>query len=215
MGVFMRELQNFDVLLYKYCNTLGRIISSFDGTDYCHCSLYYNGKIVEVLANGIKESNIESIFKRQIDVFRHNDINKNKTRLESSVNKYINSKASFAYEQMAILVVLTFIRKFQSRRLSDKLANGLENILEEIKNDTVEALICSEFIYRCFRESGCEVYIRDLNFDKHSIRNLQSIMQIDKENVEADFITPGDLSKSKSFIKLGEIKIENGEPGIV
>lgn len=152
------KLQEGDIFLYHGISWISKAIRFFDGTDYNHASIYTGNNIVcEALDNGIIKQYINDSINNSefVIIKRLNNKPEDMTPVQNIISKYEGKR--YAYEQLLLLALICIFRRVNVNlavtRFITKLLEIAASILVEMMNAGKEALICSEFVYRCYDEA--------------------------------------------------------------
>lgn len=157
-----------DVFLYCKTDIVADMIKAFDGSEYSHAGIYYDGGVLEAIDKGVKKRSIEESIKntKSVDVFRFTSLDGHETiggasypaqPLIDCIKKYEDIGERYAYEQIILLAFLATTRKVNVPIASWILRTFLDNamsILSKIIAAGKEPMICSELVYRCFEGAG-------------------------------------------------------------
>lgn len=161
LSLFISRLRQGDIIFHHAHDSLSSLIQTLDNSNYNHCSIYdKDGYIYESVKEGVVRKKIsESIIQQKtysITNFRVYEMSRvNSEKLIEIINKKYLGKY-FAKTQIVFLA-LVFLRKklmnvtrsnFKVAIFIVRLFNFIFRFLD-FKNNS---LICSELIYRVFRE---------------------------------------------------------------
>jgi hypothetical protein len=156
--ISVENLNQGDILLYHGKSWISKAIRFFDGTDYNHVSIYMGNHIVaEALENGIITQRIDDSIKNSEYVIakRLNNCPQNMDPVMDIVLRYKGKR--YAYEQLLLLAFICIFRKvnlnYAVARFIKKLLEIAASLLVEFMNADKQALICSEFVFRCYDEA--------------------------------------------------------------
>lgn len=163
-----------DVFLYKGTGWISELIKKFDGTAYSHAAIYLNGQapnpdktVVEALPAGVTDSRLSDT-RASCDgilVRRYCDTGVSLDPVIAKARDYLAQHGRYAYEQDLLLAFLGLSRQLTHkasfgwllRAILDRAANFLLHLVP--LHDTKEAMICSELVYRCYKEAGVPIII--------------------------------------------------------
>lgn len=162
------DLKVGDVFLYCKTDLVADMIKAFDGSEYSHAGIYYDGGVLEAIDEGVKKRSIKESVKKAkyVDVFRFTSLDGHETiggdsypaqPLINCMKEYEDIGERYAYEQIILLAFLATIRKVKVPIASWILRTFLDNamsILSKIMAAGKEPMICSELVYRCFDGAG-------------------------------------------------------------
>jgi len=156
--ISVENLNQGDILLYHGKSWISKAIRFFDGTDYNHVSIYMGDHIVaEALENGIITQRIDESIKNSeyVSAKRLHNCPLNMDPVMNIVSRYEGKR--YAYEQLLLLAFICIFRKvnlnFAIVRFIKKLLEVAASLLVELMNADKQALICSEFVFRCYDEA--------------------------------------------------------------
>jgi hypothetical protein len=168
------QLQAGDVLLYHGTAFISRLIRLFDGGAYSHASIYDGAQVVEALGQGITADAVATSVSgaAYVDVYRF--VTDQGTMLGpgltaqpvvNTIKSYLQKHDRYAYEEILLLAVLCSSRRISG--INAVLAMVLRNLLDsaaallaKFVAGGKQPMICSEFVYRCYFESGSAYFIK-------------------------------------------------------
>ncbi|MBE98538.1 hypothetical protein [Flavobacterium coralii] len=189
-SISQNNLKDADILLYHGTSFLSRAIRFFDGSNYNHASLYVGDReVVEAIATGVKRRNVDVSIANYspVSVFRLVNRPNDVSPVLNVVPNYEGDR--YAYEQLLLLVFICTFRRVRANnffmRFLKRLLEKAAGILLQYTNGDKNALICSEFVYRCYNEAvaGMNPYAIELSDDY--ISSLKNIGSVDENSVFA------------------------------
>lgn len=169
-----QQLLDADIFLYRGTSWLAKAIRFFDGTEYNHASIFVGqNQVVEAIGSGVERQSVEQSTSDavKVSVFRLMNRPNDVLPVLEVVPKYEGNR--YGYEQLLLLALICSFRKI---RMNNAVARFLRRILENaagsllhLTNGDRNALICSEFVYRCYDEAlpdESDVYSIELAYGK-------------------------------------------------
>ncbi|NMH28727.1 C40 family peptidase [Flavobacterium silvaticum] len=157
-----KNLRDADILLYRGTSWLAKAIRFFDGTDYNHTSIFVgNDQVVEAVAKGVTRRTIdESIHDAvKVSVFRLLQRPDDMSPVIAVVPRYEGNR--YGYEQLLLLALICSMRSVRVNnvvaRFFRRVLEGAAGALLNLTAGNRQALICSEFVYRCYDEALPEI----------------------------------------------------------
>lgn len=162
------DLQPGDVLLFKGDSLIARAIRLIDGGDFNHAALYLGeGSMAESTGSfyvGDAEGVVRSPLQESVDDAERTIVRRLKRHVQSMepvLNKaddYLEQGGRYAYEQILLLVIICLTRKIIPTGIFSRLLRRIiditaEYLLKKVIDGNKEAMICSEFVYRCYDEA--------------------------------------------------------------
>lgn len=181
--VKMSDLKAGDILLYHGTKSwISKAICKLDGTEYNHAALYYeNNKVLEVVAKGVVENNIDtSIYDSDhVTVLRLKPEQADMQPVVAVTKNYLDTR--YADEQLLLLVVICLFRKIKMNKIMAKIIEFILQkaavlLLNIFGIDGKTALICSELVYRSYNEADKTNGIYKIQIDR-SQPKIQSIVE--------------------------------------
>jgi hypothetical protein len=171
------NLKAGDILLYHGTKSwISKAIRKLDGTEYNHAGLYDGTNVIEALAKGIVENDINSSIadSKPVTILRLNPEQADMQPVVGVAKNYVGTP--YAYEQLLLLVVICLFRKIKMNKI---VAKVVEFILEKaallLLNffgiDGKDALICSELVYRSYNEADNTSETYKIVIDRTSGKN--------------------------------------------
>lgn len=162
----INQLKDGDVLLYHSIGLISDLIRAFDGSEYSHSAIHFEGSVLESDRHGINKKDVLTSVEhaRYVDVYRFKSDNGDEigvpdfpfAGVKDVILEYEIKGGRYEYESAVLLAVLASIRRAEVPLVSWFLRSILENALElvnQIKNAGREPMICSELVYRCYNEA--------------------------------------------------------------
>ncbi len=161
MEAFIKQLKRGDIIFHHAHDTIANIIRSLDHKDYNHCSIYdKDGYIYEMVAEGLVRKKLEDSLEKQksyaVTNFRVKNLSEDSAKkiIDNIEESYRNRP--YAKIQLVLLLIL-FLKKLLPA-IPSKL-NFLKIGFIYIINTAIKVvdpknryLICSELIYRTYRD---------------------------------------------------------------
>ncbi len=160
------ELKFGDVLFYNRNSFISRAIKMFDGSDYSHSGIYFNGSVLEAVGSGVAKHPIAESIKDVIfvDVYRYmandrgliGDAKYPAQAIGDVIAKYEKEGDRYAYESILLFAMLCTTRKIHIPFVSWMVRNTLESALTVVNKIIAmgkQPMICSELVFRCFTEA--------------------------------------------------------------
>lgn len=175
--ITLKDLIPGDILMCVGINKVSKMVIALDGGKYSHAALCYDkDHFVHTSTEGttkhsFEEKDVLLDVKSAIDVFRYQfkevDNGSSYEDLSKAVihqaEWYLESDTMYSFGRLALLAFLTTSKKLDYRNkaldlklLTKYIDQASEWLAKIFKTKKKKALICSEFIYRCYGEAESE-----------------------------------------------------------
>jgi hypothetical protein len=220
--VLLSELQPADVLLMRGTAFVSDLIVDFDGGPYSHAAIFDGANVFEALERGcVLVPLVQSLTDhgaRFVDVFRFDkdghaigDPGFAFDPIRAVINSYAAERERYAYEEILLLALLATARKLDdgswgARLVADRAAAALLAITAGGR----QPMICSELVFRCYFEAGPQYDLELANEPIDAITQTPLVAAYRASGPDepvADFVTPGDLAKSRDLRLVGRLEL--------
>jgi hypothetical protein len=220
--VRMHELIMGDFILYHGHKMNNKAIQSCTLSEYNHIAIYFGyGLVGHAILDGVKEQFLMDTWEKSdkfLHVYRYHAwtgiplTDADRKKIVKHARTYIGKR--YATETLIMLGLLTQLRgksTFIGRKLADESFDALNNAFADGK----EPLICSEYGYRSFDESGFPIRILPEGLHEEYFNTKNPMIQAFKAqkynefHINPNFVTPHDLVMSPDIEFVGNLVKEN------
>ncbi len=155
-----------DVILVRGTGFVSKGIRFLDGSEVNHAAIALDDvEIAEATGHGLDRASLGSVIERNelLIVRRLRPFDDSKA--DQSVQRaifYLDSGVPYAYQQIVLLAVLCLTRRIPIknrlfRRALRRLLDGVAELINGFIDKGADLMICSEYVYRCYKESGTDL----------------------------------------------------------
>ncbi len=162
----MISVQAGDVLLTRGKGFVSKAIRFLDGSEVNHAAIALSDvELAEATGHGLDRASIGSVVERNELVVVRRLAPADTDAARRSVDRatsYLDSGVPYAYQQILLLAVLCATRRIPItnrlfRRALRRLLDGAAELINGFIDKGADVMICSEYVYRCYRESGTDL----------------------------------------------------------
>lgn len=159
----MVDVQAGDILLFRGRGFVSKGIRFLDGSEVNHAAIALNStELSEATGHGLDTASIlTSLERNDLTVVLGADRG-DPDAAAKRAQEYLGSGVPYAYQQILLLAVLCVTRRIPIknrifRRVVRRALEAAADLLNALVDRGADLMICSEYVYRCHRESGFDL----------------------------------------------------------
>ena len=159
----MLDVRAGDVLLFRGNGFISKGIRFLDGSEVNHAAIALSGtELAEAVGHGLDTAAIASTVEKNERTIVRRPIDCDSDLAVAVARRYLDSGTPYAYQQILLLAALCLTRRIPIRnrlfrRVLRRALDSAANLVNSLVDRGVDLMICSEYVYRCYGEAGCNL----------------------------------------------------------
>lgn len=159
----MIDVQPGDVLLYRGRGFVSKGIRFLDGSEVNHAAIAVSPtEIAEATGHGLDTAATLASFESNERTIIRRPAGGDPALAVAKAKQYLDSGVPYAYQQILLLAALCVTRRVPIknrifRRILRRALDGAADLLNALIDRGDDLMICSEYVYRCYNETGFDL----------------------------------------------------------
>jgi hypothetical protein len=159
----MIEVCTGDVLLFRGQSFISKAIRFLDGSEVNHAGIAIDAtRLAEALGHGLETGPIAAAVERNVGTWVLRAKRGDPAAAAARATQYASSGVPYAYQQILLLAALCLTRRIPIknrvfRKVIRRVLDSAADLVNGMVDKGAELMICSEYVYRCYRETGLDL----------------------------------------------------------